>query len=158
MKLVSIIMGSISDKDIMSKAFDVLDEFAIPYEKNVISAHRALDELIEYTRSASDRGVKVFIAGAGGAAHLPGVIAANTILPVIGVPIQSKSLNGLDSLLSIVQMPSGVPVATVAINGSHNAALLAIQILGLYNLEIEEKLKNYKLELKQTSLKSNENL
>lgn len=158
MKLVSIIMGSISDKDIMSKAFDVLDEFAIPYEKKVISAHRALDELIEYTRSASDRGVKVFIAGAGGAAHLPGVIAANTILPVIGVPIQSKSLNGLDSLLSIVQMPSGVPVATVAINGSHNAALLAIQILGLYNLEIEEKLKNYKLELKQTSLKSNENL
>ena len=157
MKLVSIIMGSISDKEIMSKAFEVLDEFGIEYEKKVISAHRALDELINYTTTAVDRGVKVFIAGAGGAAHLPGVIAANTILPVIGVPIKSK-LNGLDSLLSIVQMPSGVPVATVAIDGSANAAILAAQILAISDSVISNKLVEYKNKVKQVSLDSNKSL
>lgn len=128
---VSIIMGSTSDLEVMSPAMTTLEEFGIEFEKRVISAHRAPDLLREYVTTARDRGVVAIIAGAGGAAHLPGVTAAMTTLPVIGVPILGKALGGLDALLSMVQMPSGVPVATVGINGSKNAALLAVQIIAL---------------------------
>lgn len=128
---VSIIMGSTSDLEVMSPAMATLEEFGIEFEKRVISAHRAPDLLREYVTTARDRGVVAIIAGAGGAAHLPGVTAAMTTLPVIGVPILGKALGGLDALLSMVQMPSGVPVATVGINGSKNAALLAVQIIAL---------------------------
>src|SRR5437660_9075728 len=129
--LVGILMGSDSDWPTMKAAADACAEFGVPSEASVISAHRTPDDLAEYARSAHERGLRVIIAGAGGAAHLPGVTAAFTTLPVIGVPIESKSLKGLDSLLSIVQMPSGVPVATVAIGGGRNAGLLAVQILAL---------------------------
>ncbi len=131
--LVGVIMGSISDWQTMQKACDLLSEFAVPYESRVVSAHRTPERLFEYARTAKARGFKVIIAGAGGAAHLPGMTASITDLPVIGVPVQSKALNGLDSLLSIVQMPAGVPVATVAIGeaGAANAGLLAISILAL---------------------------
>ena len=128
---VSVIMGSGSDWGVMSAACSTLDEFGVQYEKKVISAHRTPDFFVEYMRSARERGVAVVIAGAGGAAHLPGMAAALTTLPVIGVPIKSAALNGLDSLLSIVQMPSGIPVATMAIDGARNAALYAISILAL---------------------------
>lgn len=127
---VGIIMGSDSDLSIMSEAAKTLEEFEIPYEIKIVSAHRTPDLMFDYAKSAHRRGLKVIIAGAGGSAHLPGMTAANTIVPVIGVPIKSKSLDGLDSLLSIVQMPFGVPVATVAINGAKNAAILAAQIIG----------------------------
>ena len=137
---VSIIMGSTSDLEVMSAAFAVLDEFGVPYEKKVISAHRAPDLLAEYAKGARDRGVDVIIAGAGGAAHLPGVTAAFTTLPVIGVPICGKAFGGMDALLSIVQMPSGIPVATVGVNGAKNAALLALSILSVSDKGIEEKL------------------
>ena len=122
--LVGVIMGSTSDWETMKKASEILEELDIPYEKKVVSAHRTPDLMFEYAETAASRGLKVIIAGAGGAAHLPGMVAAKTVLPVIGVPVQSKALNGLDSLLSIVQMPGGIPVATVAINGAMNAALL----------------------------------
>ncbi len=130
--LVGVIMGSTSDWETMQHACDVLEELNIPYEKRVVSAHRTPDLMFNYAETAKERGLKVIIAGAGGAAHLPGMVAAKTILPVIGVPVQSKALNGLDSLLSIVQMPGGIPVATVAIGkaGAHNAGLLAAQMLG----------------------------
>ncbi|MES2643221.1 MAG: 5-(carboxyamino)imidazole ribonucleotide mutase [Myxococcota bacterium] len=129
--LVGIIMGSRSDADTMRAAADVLEEFGVPYEFSVVSAHRTPDLMFEYAGAAADRGLRVVIAGAGGAAHLPGMVAAKTRLPVIGVPVQSKALNGLDSLLSIVQMPRGIPVATVAIGGAANAGLLAVRILAL---------------------------
>ena len=132
--VVGVIMGSTSDWETMKHACDILEQLEIPYEKKVVSAHRTPDLMFEYAESAQDRGIKVIIAGAGGAAHLPGMTAAKTIVPVIGVPIQSKALNGMDSLLSIVQMPGGVPVATVAIGkaGATNAGLLAAQILATY--------------------------
>ncbi|MGR5869181.1 5-(carboxyamino)imidazole ribonucleotide mutase [Bacillus pacificus] len=141
--LVGVIMGSTSDWETMKYACDILDELNIPYEKKVVSAHRTPDYMFEYAETARERGLKVIIAGAGGAAHLPGMVAAKTNLPVIGVPVQSKALNGLDSLLSIVQMPGGVPVATVAIGkaGSTNAGLLAAQILGSFHDDIYDALE-----------------
>ncbi|HEK9101692.1 TPA: 5-(carboxyamino)imidazole ribonucleotide mutase [Bacillus pseudomycoides] len=141
--LVGVIMGSASDWETMKYACDILDELNIPYEKKVVSAHRTPDYMFEYAETARERGLKVIIAGAGGAAHLPGMVAAKTNLPVIGVPVQSKALNGLDSLLSIVQMPGGVPVATVAIGqaGSTNAGLLAAQILGSFHDDIHDALE-----------------
>ncbi len=142
--LVAILMGSASDAEIMEPARSTLQEFGVPCEFKVLSAHRTPDEALSYAQEAASRGIRVLIAGAGGAAHLPGVLAAKTTLPVIGVPIQSKSLNGLDSLLSMVQMPSGIPVATVAINGSANAALLAIEILALKEEALQTKMKQYR--------------
>ncbi|PGO63779.1 5-(carboxyamino)imidazole ribonucleotide mutase [Bacillus cereus] len=141
--LVGVIMGSMSDWETMKYACDILDELNIPYEKKVVSAHRTPDYMFEYAETARERGLKVIIAGAGGAAHLPGMVAAKTNLPVIGVPVQSKALNGLDSLLSIAQMPGGVPVATVAIGkaGSTNAGLLAAQILGSFHDDIHDALE-----------------
>ena len=141
--LVGVIMGSTSDWETMKYACEILDELNIPYEKKVVSAHRTPDYMFEYAETARERGLKVIIAGAGGAAHLPGMVAAKTNLPVIGVPVQSKALNGLDSLLSIVQMPGGVPVATVAIGkaGSTNAGLLAAQILGSFHDDIHDALE-----------------
>lgn len=146
--LVSIIMGSDSDLQVMSEAAKILDEFEIPYELTIVSAHRTPDRSYEYTKNAEQKGLRVIIAGAGGAAHLPGVIAASTPLPVIGVPIRTKDLNGLDSLLSIVQMPPGIPVATVTINGAKNAGILAASILGATDSNILEKVKKYKEKLK----------
>lgn len=141
---VSIIMGSKSDLEVMKGAMDVLDSFSIPYEKKIVSAHRTPDLLTSYAKEAKKRGIKVIIAGAGGAAHLPGMTAANTILPVIGVPVKSSNLSGLDSLLSIVQMPYGIPVSTMAINGSKNAALTAISILALSDEELSNKLERFR--------------
>nr|WP_113757893.1 5-(carboxyamino)imidazole ribonucleotide mutase [Brevibacillus laterosporus] len=140
--VVGVIMGSTSDWETMKEACQILEEIRIPYEKQVVSAHRTPDLMFEYAETAKERGLKVIIAGAGGAAHLPGMIAAKTILPVIGVPVKSASLNGLDSLLSIVQMPGGVPVATVAIGkaGATNAGLLAAQIIGTYDEKISQRL------------------
>ncbi len=147
--LVGIVMGSKSDKEIMEEAAKVLKEFGIPYEMTVASAHRSPKRTAEYASSAIERGIEVIIAGAGGAAHLAGVIASETILPVIGVPIDSSPLNGLDSLLSTVQMPGGIPVATMAIGkaGSKNAGIFAAQILGLKYPEILEKLTHYRKKL-----------
>tara|TARA_Y100000591_G_scaffold333414_1_gene377662 strand:- start:11057 stop:11545 length:489 start_codon:yes stop_codon:yes gene_type:complete len=141
--LISIIMGSDSDLPTMEHAIKIIEEFSIPYEVKIISAHRTPDLMYEYAESAKSRGIKVIIAGAGGAAHLPGMTAAKTILPVIGVPIESKSLNGIDSLLSIVQMPKGVPVATVAIGnpGAANAGILAAEIIGLFDDDIQKKIQ-----------------
>jgi 5-(carboxyamino)imidazole ribonucleotide mutase len=147
--LVSIVMGSDSDLDIMREAAKSLDEFGIPYEMDVTSAHRSPERTAEYAKNAAGRGVRVIIAGAGGAAHLAGVIAAHTTLPVIGVPIPSTSLNGMDSLLATVQMPAGIPVATVAIGkpGATNAGLLAAQIIGLSTADIATKLEGHKEKL-----------
>ncbi len=144
MKTVGIIMGSTSDYEVMSGAILMLEELGIPYEKRVVSAHRTPDLMYDYAKTAKERGIGVIIAGAGGAAHLPGMVAAMTTLPVIGVPVKTKTLNGLDSLLSIVQMPGGVPVATVAINGAKNAALIAASILALSDKEIEAKLEAFR--------------
>ena len=155
---VGILMGSDSDLPIMKEASDILNEFGITNEMKIISAHRSPHLLSEYTSNAHERGMKVFIAGAGAAAHLPGVTAAYTPLPVIGVPIKSKSLEGMDSLLSIVQMPSGVPVATVAINGAKNAGILAAQILGTGNAEIQKKIVEYKKILSEESIRKNDNI
>lgn len=141
---VSVIMGSKSDWDVMSAACQTLEEFGVPYEKKVISAHRTPEFFCNYMATARERGVDVVIAGAGGAAHLPGMAAAMTTLPVIGVPIRSKALNGLDSLLSIVQMPSGIPVATMAIDGAKNASLLAISILALQDRELASRLEAFR--------------
>lgn len=137
-------MGSISDDGVMQQACDILDDFGVNYEKKVLSAHRTPDVLVNYVKDAVARGVKVIIAGAGGAAHLPGVIAAFTTVPVIGVPIKSRTLNGLDSLLSIVQMPSGIPVASMAIDGAKNAALYSISILALTDQGLSQKLKDFR--------------
>lgn len=139
-------MGSASDWDVMSQACETLDAFGVSYEKKVLSAHRNPGPLADYVAAAPERGCEVFIAGAGGAAHLPGVIAAYTTLPVIGIPVKSKALNGLDSLLSIVQMPSGIPVATMAIDGAKNAALYAISILALQDSTLANKLKQFRQE------------
>jgi len=146
---VAIIMGSISDKETMKKSAEVLDELGISYEMKVLSAHRAPDLLFEYVAQVEEKGFKVIIAGAGGAAHLPGVIASKTLLPVIGVPIETKGLGGLDSLLSIVQMPAGVPVATMGIGNAKNAALMAAHILAIQNSKIRERLKDYRKDMAQ---------
>lgn len=155
---VGIIMGSDSDLPIMKEAADVLDEFEIGYEIKIASAHRTPRFTGEYSSTAHERGLKVIIAGAGGAAHLPGVVAAYSPLPIIGVPVKSKALDGLDSLLSMVQMPSGVPVATVAINAAKNAALLAVQIIGVGKPEVQKKMIAYKKKLEEASLKKNEKI
>ena len=158
--VVGVIMGSTSDWETMKHACDILEQLEIPYEKKVVSAHRTPDLMFEYAESAQDRGIKVIIAGAGGAAHLPGMTAAKTIVPVIGVPVQSKALNGMDSLLSIVQMPGGVPVATVAIGkaGATNAGLLAAQMLGTTDENIANRLKTMRNETKEKVLDSSEQL
>ena len=137
-------MGSTSDWEVMSAAADMLDELGIEYEKRVVSAHRTPQRMYDYATTARERGIGVIIAGAGGAAHLPGMTAAMTSLPVIGVPVKSRALNGLDSLLSIVQMPAGVPVATVAINGAKNAALIAASILALQDSALAERLDSFR--------------
>ena len=146
--LISIIMGSDSDLSIMQEAAKILDEFKISYELTIVSAHRTPKRMFDYANSSQQKGIKVIIAGAGGAAHLPGMVASLTPLPVIGVPIQTKSLSGLDSLLSVVQMPSGIPVATVAINGAKNAGLLAISIIGANDKNVLNKISKYKKSLK----------
>jgi len=151
-------MGSDSDLPIMEDAVKVLKEFGIGYEVKVLSAHRTPNQHAEYSRTAIDRGLKVIIAAAGGAAHLPGVTAAQTTLPVSGVPIKGKSLEGMDALLSIVQMPPGIPVATVAINGAKNAAILAVSIIALLNSNIKKKLIDYKRKMEVESLAKNENI
>ena len=148
MSKVSIVMGSDSDLPVMSKAAKMLEDFGIEYETRVISAHREPDVFVDYARSAEERGIEVIIAGAGGAAHLPGMCAAIFNLPVIGVPIHTKSLGGVDSLYSRVQMPSGIPVATVAIDGAANAAILAAKMLSISDKELRGKLAKYKEELK----------
>jgi 5-(carboxyamino)imidazole ribonucleotide mutase len=150
---VGIIMGSVSDYDVMSGAVDMLTNLEIDFEKRVVSAHRTPDLMYEYAKTAKERGIGVIIAGAGGAAHLPGMVAAMTTLPVIGVPVKSKTLNGLDSLLSIVQMPSGVPVATVAINGAKNAALIAASILALQDDGIARRLEKFRKDQTDSVLK-----
>ena len=155
---VGIIMGSDSDLPIMEDAVKVLKQFGIGYEVKVLSAHRTPNQHSEYSKSAIERGLKVIIAAAGGAAHLPGVTAAQTTLPVIGVPIKGKSLEGMDSLLSIVQMPPGIPVATVAINGAKNAAILAISILGLANSDIHKRFVSYKKKMESDSLAKNDKI
>ncbi|MDE6779572.1 MAG: 5-(carboxyamino)imidazole ribonucleotide mutase [Alistipes sp.] len=141
---VSVIMGSTSDWEVMSAAVETLESFGVEVEKRVVSAHRTPDLMFEYAHSARERGIGVIIAGAGGAAHLPGMVAAMTDLPVVGVPVKSRALNGLDSLLSIVQMPAGVPVATVAINGAKNAALIAVSILSLGDETLLARLKAFR--------------
>ena len=141
---VGIIMGSDSDLPVMREAADFLDEMGIPFELTIVSAHRTPDRLYEYAKTAKKRGLSVIIAGAGGSAHLPGMVASITTLPVIGVPIKTKGLGGVDSLYSIVQMPAGIPVATVAIDGAKNAAILAASILSLSCMEIAEKLSEFK--------------
>ncbi|MGN0194901.1 MAG: 5-(carboxyamino)imidazole ribonucleotide mutase [Candidatus Cryptobacteroides sp.] len=151
---VCILMGSKSDWEVMSAACTILDEFGVPYEKKVISAHRTPQYFCDYMAAARQNGFDVIIAGAGGAAHLPGMAAAMTTLPVIGVPIKSAALNGLDSLLSIVQMPSGIPVATMAINGAKNAGLYAISILALGNAELSAKLEAFRKEQADKVLKT----
>jgi len=150
--MIGIIMGSDSDLPVMSKAAEILDSFEVKYEITIVSAHRTPERMFEYAKTAEDRGIKVIIAGAGGAAHLPGMVASLTHIPVIGVPVKTSSLNGLDSLLSIVQMPAGIPVATVAINNAKNAALLALSIISISNEEIAKKLKSYKESLKNMVL------
>lgn len=157
---IGVIMGSTSDWETMKAACSVLDELGLPYEKKVVSAHRTPDLMFQYAEQAKERGLKVIIAGAGGAAHLPGMVAAKTTVPVIGVPVQSKALNGLDSLLSIVQMPGGVPVATVAIGsaGATNAGLLAAQILGTHQQDVSDRLEARREKTKQAVLESSQEL
>jgi 5-(carboxyamino)imidazole ribonucleotide mutase len=145
--LVGVIMGSDSDLEVMQGALDVLKEFGVPHEHRIVSAHRTPDVMFEYARTAADRGLRVIIAGAGGAAHLPGMTASMTSLPVIGVPVPLKQLDGLDSLLSIVQMPAGIPVATVAIGNARNAGLLAVRILGITDGELRARMVAFQDEL-----------
>ncbi len=157
--IVSIIMGSTSDLPVMEQAAKFFDEMGIPFELNALSAHRTPERVMEFSENAHKRGIKVIIAGAGGAAHLPGVIAAGTILPVIGVPVRSSlSIDGWDSILSILQMPAGIPVATVALDGARNAAILAAQILAHSDEDTREKLLQFKQSLKQKVIKANEEL
>ena len=148
--IVGIIMGSDSDLNIMSEAAKVLEKLGVPYEMTIISAHRTPERILEYASTAQERGLKTIIAGAGGAAHLAGVTAALTLLPVIGVPIQSKALSGVDSLYSTVQMPPGIPVATVAINGAQNAGILAAQIIVSYDADVAKKVAEFKADLKKS--------
>ena len=157
--LVSIIMGSTSDMKVVRSAAEFFDEMEIPFEILALSAHRTPEEVADFAKNASGRGVKVIIAAAGGAAHLPGVIAASTTLPVIGIPVRSSnSMDAWDSVLSILQMPSGIPVATVAVDASKNAAILALQILALSDKSLNDKLVNFKEEMKKKIVKANEDL
>ncbi len=149
---VGIIMGSDSDLPVMKEATTILNQLGVETETTIVSAHRTPERLFEYAEHAADRGICVIIAGAGGAAHLPGMVASMTHLPVIGVPVQSKTMSGIDSLYSIVQMPPGVPVATVAINGAKNAGILAAQILGIYDEEISDKVIAFKKEMESEVL------
>ncbi|WP_418195772.1 5-(carboxyamino)imidazole ribonucleotide mutase [Alistipes putredinis] len=151
---VGVIMGSTSDWDVMSDAAATLAQFGVEFEKRVVSAHRTPELLVEYAKTAKSRGLEVIIAGAGGAAHLPGMVASMTALPVIGVPVKSRALNGLDSLLSIVQMPGGVPVATVAINGAKNAALIAVSILALKDEALAARLEMFRAKQTEDVLKA----
>ncbi|KSU81230.1 5-(carboxyamino)imidazole ribonucleotide mutase [Fictibacillus enclensis] len=157
---VGVIMGSTSDWETMKHACDILEELKVPYEKQVVSAHRTPDRMFQYAEEAKSRNIGVIIAGAGGAAHLPGMVAAKTVLPVIGVPVQSKALNGLDSLLSIVQMPGGVPVATVAIGkaGATNAGLLAAQILAITDQDLNYRLTKRREKIEQAVIESSDSL
>ena len=156
--IVSIIMGSTSDLPVMEKAAQLLDEMQVPFEMNALSAHRTPAEVESFAKGAADRGLKVIIAAAGMAAALPGVIAANTTLPVIGVPVKGSVLDGVDALYSIIQMPPGIPVATVAINGAMNAAILAVQMLALSDQELAKKFADYKESLKNKIVKANQDL
>ncbi|MBK8394373.1 MAG: 5-(carboxyamino)imidazole ribonucleotide mutase [Leptospiraceae bacterium] len=158
--LVAVIMGSHSDFETMKETCNILEKFKIPFEKKIVSAHRSPEFMFEYSKLAAKRGLKVIIAGAGGAAHLPGMVASITTLPVVGVPIQSKALNGLDSLYSIVQMPGGVPVGTMAIGnaGAVNAGLLAIRILSLQNKNLVEALEKYRIEIRENALAKEKDL
>ena len=150
MAKVGIIMGSKSDYPVMKEAEDILKEFKVDYEINIVSAHRTPEKMMDYSKNAHERGINVIIAGAGGAAHLPGMVASITPLPVIGVPVKSRySIDGWDSILSILQMPGGVPVATVALNGAKNAGILAVEILGSSNSELLKKVIQYKKELEK---------
>ena len=159
MNKVGIIMGSKSDLPVMQDAIDILNEFGIESEVNIVSAHRTPDKMFKYANNARDNGIKVIIAGAGGAAHLPGMVASITTLPVIGVPVKSRnSIDGWDSVLSILQMPNGVPVATVALNGAKNAGILAAQIIGIFDEEISQKLVDYKGQLEKKVIDSEKNL
>ncbi len=155
---VGIVMGSDSDLPVMEDAAEFLDEVGVSYEMTVVSAHRTPERLYDYAREAVERGLKVIIAGAGGAAHLPGMMAAVTELPVIGVPVKTSTLSGKDSLLSIVQMPGGVPVATVAIDGAKNAAILAVQILGTEDQEARQKIRDYKDSMREEVLNTAEKM
>jgi len=157
--VVSIIMGSDSDMPVMQEAAKILESFGVPYEITIVSAHRTPKRLYEFAESAHNRGIEVVIAGAGGAAHLPGMVAAISPLPVIGVPIKSSnSIDGWDSILSILQMPGGIPVATVALNGAKNAGILALQILSVKDKSIREKIISYKQELNDEVMKKNETI
>ena len=156
--LVGVVMGSDSDWRVMSEASQALTDFGIPHEVEVVSAHRTPDKLVAYGREARSRGLRAIIAGAGGAAHLPGMLASLTALPVIGVPVQLKTLEGLDSLLSIVQMPAGIPVATVSINGAKNAGILAARMLGAADPEIADRIEAYARELETQVAEKNERL
>ena len=156
---VGIIMGSKSDLPVMQNAIDILNEFGINSEVEIVSAHRTPEKMFKYAQNAKNKGIKVIIAGAGGAAHLPGMIASITTLPVIGVPIKSRnSIDGWDSILSILQMPDGVPVGTVALNGSKNAGILAAQIIATNNDKLNQKIEDYKKELENKVISSNKNL
>ena len=159
MKKVGIIMGSKSDLPVMQDAIDILNELGVESEVNIVSAHRTPEKMFKYASNARDNGIKVIIAGAGGAAHLPGMVASITTLPVIGVPVKSRnSIDGWDSVLSILQMPNGVPVATVALNGAKNAGILAAQIIGISDQEISQKLVDYKSQLEKKVIDSEKNL
>lgn len=155
---VGIAMGSDSDWPVLQDAAAVLKDFGVAHEKRVVSAHRTPEDMADYAREAAGRGIQIIIAGAGGAAHLPGMLAAHTALPVIGVPVPSKHLQGLDSLLSIVQMPPGVPVATMAIGGAKNAGLLAVQILSLQDASLAKKLSKFRADQSRASRAKNKNL
>ncbi len=156
--IVGVVMGSDSDWPAMKQAAEILEQFGIQFEKRVVSAHRTPDDMADYGKKARDRGIKVIIAGAGGAAHLPGMLASHTTLPVIGVPIQTSALGGIDSLYSIVQMPNGIPVATVAIGKAQNAGLLALRMLGMEDKGIAIQLKEYHEGMATESRKKTENL
>ncbi|MAS38583.1 MAG: 5-(carboxyamino)imidazole ribonucleotide mutase [Flammeovirgaceae bacterium] len=159
MNKVGVIMGSKSDFPVMEKAVNILKELEVEYEVHIVSAHRTPDKMMDYSKKASENGISVIIAGAGGAAHLPGMVASNTNLPVIGVPIKSRnSIDGWDSILSILQMPSGVPVATVALDGAKNAGILAAQIIGISNTQIAENLNKFKNSLSEKVIKDDSNL
>jgi 5-(carboxyamino)imidazole ribonucleotide mutase len=159
MKQIGIIMGSKSDLPVMQNAIDILKEFEIEIEVDIVSAHRTPQKMFDYAKNAKTRGLKVIIAGAGGAAHLPGMVASLTTIPVIGVPVKSSnSLDGWDSILSILQMPNGVPVATVALNASKNAGILAAQIIATFDKNIADKLEFYKNSLEKSSIDSSKNL
>ena len=156
--IIGVVMGSDSDWPSMKQATDILEQFGVPFEKKVVSAHRTPDDMANYGKEARDRGIKIIIAGAGGAAHLPGMLASHTTLPVIGVPIQTSALGGVDSLYSIVQMPNGIPVATVAIGKAQNAGLLALRMLGMEDKGISIQLKEYHEGMANESRKKTDNV